>query len=128
MGLIAEFFEKGLAVRTKVLGPAHVERARKQASTFDEDFQTFITQYAWGGIWTRPVLDHKTRSMLTIAMLAALGHSEEFKLHIRATRNTGVSREEVREVLMQTAIYAGVPAASTAFRHARDVYEQMDKE
>jgi 4-carboxymuconolactone decarboxylase len=124
----SELFDRGLEVRTEVLGRAHVERARRGATPFTADFQTFITQYAWGGIWTRPVLDRKTRSMLTIAMLAALGHHEELKLHIRATRNTGVSAEEVKEILMQTAIYAGVPAANTAFQLARAVYEEMEKE
>ena len=128
MGLMAELYEKGLAVRTRILGRAHVERARQNATPLDEDFQTFITQYAWGGIWTRPGLDHRTRSLLTIAMLAALGHHEELKLHIRATRNTGATRDEVKEVLMQVAVYAGVPNANTAFRLARETYDQMDKE
>ncbi len=123
-----ELFDRGLAVRKSVLGEAHVERSRANASPFDRDFQTFITQYAWGGIWTRPGLDRKTRSLLTIAMLAALGHTEELKLHIRATRNTGATRDEVREVLLQVAVYAGVPAANSAFHHARAAYDQMDKE
>ncbi len=123
-----ELFERGLDVRKSVLGTAHVERARANATSFDQDFQTFITQYAWGGVWTRPGLERKTRSLLTIAMLAALGHSEELKLHIRATRNTGATRDEVREVLLQVAVYAGVPAANSAFQHARAAYEQMERE
>lgn len=123
-----ELFERGLDVRKSGLGTAHVERARANATSFDQDFQTFITQYAWGGVWTRPGLERKTRSLLTIAMLAALGHSEELKLHIRATRNTGATRDEVREVLLQVAVYAGVPAANSAFQHARAAYEQMDRE
>jgi 4-carboxymuconolactone decarboxylase len=128
MPLIAELFERGLEIRKAVLGREHVERARQRATTLTEDFQTFITQYAWGDIWTRPGLDRKTRSMLTIALLAALGQEEELKLHLRATRNTGVSRDEVKEILMHTAIYAGVPAANTAFAHARAVFEEMRKE
>lgn len=128
MGLIAKLLEHGMEVRSAVLGRAHVERARSRTAAFTEDFQTFITQYAWGDIWTRPGLDRRTRSMLTIAMLASLGHSEELKLHLRATRNTGVTRDEVKEILLQTAIYAGVPAANTAFNHAAQVFEEMDKE
>jgi 4-carboxymuconolactone decarboxylase len=128
MGVISELFERGLAVRSAVLGRAHVERARQRATKLTGDWQTFITEYAWGGIWTRPGLDRKTRSMLTIALLAALGQEEELKLHLRATVNTGVSRDEVKEVLMHTSVYAGVPAANSAFGHARAVFEEMDKE
>ncbi|MGQ0663169.1 MAG: 4-carboxymuconolactone decarboxylase [Pseudomonadota bacterium] len=128
MTLIPDLFERGIAVRTEVLGRAHVERARKSATPFNEDFQTFITQFAWGAVWSRAGLDRKTRSMLTIAMLAVLGHHEELKHHIRGARNTGVSQDEVKEILLQTAIYAGVPAANAAFRNAREVYDQMDKE
>jgi 3-oxoadipate enol-lactonase/4-carboxymuconolactone decarboxylase len=121
-------YERGLAVRKAVLGAAHVERASQRASELDRDFQAFITREAWGEVWTRPGLARKTRSMLTIAMLAALGHEAELKLHIRATRNTGVSRDEVKEILLQTAVYAGVPAANSAFQHARGVYEEIDRE
>lgn len=128
MTVIPELYERGMAVRTEVLGRAHVERARSSATPFNEDFQTFITQYAWGAVWARPGLDRKTRSMLTIAMLAALGHHEELRLHIRATRNTGVSQDEVKEILLQAAVYAGVPAANSAVRLAREVYDQMEKE
>ncbi len=120
--------ERGLANRTEVLGKAHVERARGKATPLTQDFQDFITRYAWGDVWDRPGLPRKTRSMITIAMLAALGHEEELKLHIRASRNTGVSRDEVKEVLLQAAVYAGVPAANTAFRLAQEVYNEMDKE
>ena len=128
MTVIPKLFERGMAVRTEVLGREHVERMGKRTTPFNADFQSFITQYAWGEIWTRPALDRKTRSMLTIAMLVALGHHEELKLHIRATRNTGVTPDEVKEILLQAAIYAGVPAANTAFNLARDVYDQMEKE
>ena len=128
MTVIPKLFERGMAVRTEVLGREHVERMGKRTTPFNADFQSFITQYAWGEIWTRPTLDRKTRSMLTIAMLVALGHHEELKLHIRATRNTGVTPDEVKEILLQAAIYAGVPAANTAFNLAREVYDQMEKE
>lgn len=124
MTVIPELFARGTAVRTEVLGRAHVERSRQGATPFTEDFQTYITQHAWGAIWARPGLDRKTRSMLTIAMLAALGHHEELKLHVRATRNTGVSPDEVKEILLQVAAYAGVPAANTAFRLAREAYDE----
>jgi 4-carboxymuconolactone decarboxylase len=127
MGMIAELYERGLAVRSAVLGKAHVERARQRATTLTEDWQTFITQFAWGEIWTRPGLDRRTRSMLTIALLTALGQEEELKLHLRATANTGVSRDEVKEVLMHSAVYAGVPRANAAFGHARAVFEEMDR-
>jgi 4-carboxymuconolactone decarboxylase len=127
MGMIAELFERGLAVRSAVLGKAHVERARQRATKLTEDWQNFITQFAWGEIWTRPGLDRRTRSMLTIALLTALGQEEELKLHLRATANTGVTRDEVKEILMHTAIYAGVPKANSAFGHARAVFEEMDK-
>ena len=126
MTKITELFDLGIQVRKEVLGKAHVEGALKSATPFNEDFQTLITQYAWGGIWSRPGLDKKTRSMLTIAILAALGYHEEVKLHIRATRNTGVSQEQVKEILLQVAVYAGVPAANSAFEQARRAYEEME--
>ncbi|MFC5303524.1 4-carboxymuconolactone decarboxylase [Azospirillum picis] len=123
-----DLYDRGLAVRRSVLGDAHVDRSLDRAGAFDRDFQEFITKTAWGQIWTRPGLDVKTRSMLTIAMLAALGRDGELALHIRATRNTGVSRDEVKEILLQAAVYAGVPAANHAMALARAVYEEMDGE
>jgi 3-oxoadipate enol-lactonase/4-carboxymuconolactone decarboxylase len=121
-------YRDGLEVRTAVLGKAHVERATGRMTKFDEEFQDLITRYCWGEIWTRPGLERKTRSMLNLAMLAALGREEEFKLHLRASRNTGVSRDEVKEVLLQVAIYAGVPAANSAFRMAREIFQEIDKD
>jgi 4-carboxymuconolactone decarboxylase len=121
-------YRDGIEVRTAVLGKAHVERATSRMTKFDEEFQDLITRYCWGEIWTRPGLERKTRSMLNLAMLAALGREEEFKLHLRATRNTGVSREEIKEVLLQVAIYAGVPAANSAFRMAREIFQELDSE
>ena len=123
-----DLYDRGMAVRRAVLGDAHVDRSLERATDLDADFQEFITKTAWGQIWTRPGLDIRTRSMLTIGMLAALGKDGELKLHIRATRNTGVTRDEVKEILMQTAIYAGVPAANHAIALARAVYAEMDEE
>lgn len=123
-----DLYDRGMAVRRAVLGDAHVDRSLERATDFDADFQEFITKTAWGQIWTRPGLDIRTRSMLTIGMLAALGKDGELKLHIRATRNTGVTRDEVKEILMQTAIYAGVPAANHAIALARAVYAELDEE
>ena len=123
-----ERYERGMTVRRAVLGEEHVERAQAGTTEFTRDFQELITRYAWGEIWTRPGLDRKTRSLLTIAILAALGRSEELRLHVRATRNTGATRDEVREVLLQVAVYAGVPAGNAAFAHAARVYRELDDE
>jgi 4-carboxymuconolactone decarboxylase len=112
-------FKKGLAIRRKVLGEEHVRRAMATSTEFDRDFQDFITRQAWGSIWTRPGLDHRTRSLITIAILASLGHEHELALHVRATSNTGATEEDIREVLMQVAVYAGVPCANAAFRIAK---------
>ncbi len=114
-------YEAGMAVRRAVLGDAWVDRASAQASAFDRDFQAFITRAAWGQVWTRPGLTRRERSLLTIALLAALGHHDELRLHLRATRNTGASPEEVSEALMHTAVYAGIPAANSAIRIAKEV-------
>jgi 4-carboxymuconolactone decarboxylase len=123
-----ERYERGMEVRRAVLGEEHVERATASATELTRDFQQFITRTAWGDVWTRPGLDRKTRSMLTIAMTAALGRIDELRLHVRASRNTGVTRDEVKEVLMHVAVYAGVPAANTAFHHAAAVYREIDEE
>jgi len=118
-------YEAGLAVRRRVLGDAHVKRSLENATAFDQDFQDLVTRHAWGDIWTRPGLDHRTRSLITIAMLAAGGRHEELNLHIRATRNTGATPDEVKEVLLQVAVYAGMPAANSAFRIAKTAFEEM---
>ena len=107
-------FEQGMKVRREVLGDSYVDRALANQTAFDADFQQFITETAWGSVWARPQLDHRTRHMLTIAMLAALGKENELALHIRATRNTGVTPDDLKEVLLQVAVYAGVPAANSA--------------
>lgn len=111
-------FEEGLRVRREVLGDAHVERAAAGATALDADFQRFITETAWGAVWARPGLDRRTRSLITIAILAALGR-EELALHLRASRNIGVDPREVAEALLHVAVYAGVPAANSAFATAK---------
>ena len=121
-------YEAGLAVRRRVLGDAHVKRSIENATAFDQDFQDLVTRHAWGDIWTRPGLDHRTRSLITIALLAARGSDEELKLHVRATRNTGSTADEVKEVLLQVAVYAGAPAANSAFRIAKAAFEEMATE
>ena len=121
-------YEAGLAVRRLILGEAHVRRSLENATTFDDEFQDLVTRHAWGDVWTRPGLDHRTRSLITIALLAAGGHQQELNLHVRATRNTGVTSDEVKEVLLQVAVYASVPAANSAFRIAKSAFEEMAKE
>ena len=121
-----ERFENGLEVRRAVLGDAHVDRSLARRNEFNEEFQELITRYAWGEIWTRPGLSRHTRSLLTIGLMVALNRSDEFKLHLRAAFNNGVTRDEIREVLLHCAIYAGVPAANSAFHMAEDVFAQME--
>ena len=114
-------FERGLAIRKEVLGDDHVARAQAATSSLDADFQRFITEVAWGGVWARPGLDRRTRHLITLAMLAALDKHEELAMHIAATVRTGVSVDELREVFLQVAIYAGVPSANAAFAAAKRV-------
>jgi 4-carboxymuconolactone decarboxylase len=118
---------KGMKVRRAMLGDAHVDRAETTKTSFASTFQDLITRYAWGEIWSRPELPRKTRSMLTIAMMVALNRTDELRLHLRAAANAGVSRKEIQEVLLQTAIYCGVPAANTAFHIAEEVFKETDK-
>jgi 4-carboxymuconolactone decarboxylase len=121
-------YEAGMKVRRAVLGDAHVDRSLANRTEVTEEFQNFITRYAWGEIWTRDGLPRHTRSLLTIAMMVALNRSEELALHLRAARNNGVTREQVKEVLLQTAIYCGVPAANSAFHLADKVFKEQDQE
>lgn len=116
-------FERGMQVRREVLGDEHVARAQARQTPFDAGFQRFITEVAWGTLWARPDLDRRTRSLVTIAILAALGRQEELALHLRASRNTGVEEHEIAEVLLHVAVYAGVPAANTAFALAKTELE-----
>lgn len=120
-----ERFENGLEVRRAVLGDAHVDRSLARRNEFNEEFQALITRYAWGEIWTRPGLSRHTRSLLTIGLMVALNRSDEFKLHLRAAFNNGVTRDEIREVLLHCAIYAGVPAANHAFKVAAPILEEL---
>ena len=121
-------YEKGMKVRRQVLGEAHVDRSWDKATDFDRDFQRLITETAWGSIWARPGLDLKTRHMITVAILAALGREHELTLHINATPNTGITADEMREVLLHVAGYAGIPAANTAFAIAKKLYMEGDAE
>lgn len=123
-----ELYRAGMKVRRAVLGDKHVDAAEARKTDFDRDFQRFITEGAWGSIWTRPGLDRPTRSLLTICMLACLGHHNELAMHIRATRNTGATRDQVMETLMQVAVYGGVPAANAAIAIAKRTYAEMDEE
>ena len=118
----------GMAVRRAVLGEAHVDRAEAAKTGFDAPFQDLITEGAWGSVWAREGLSRRDRSLITLALLAALGHWDEVAMHVRATANTGASPEEVREALMHVAVYAGVPAANHAFRVVRDTYAEMGVE
>jgi 4-carboxymuconolactone decarboxylase len=120
-----ETYETGMRVRRAVLGDAHVDRSEAAKDTFTTDFQRFITETAWGSVWSRPGLDRRTRSMLTIAVLAALGRYDELRLHVRATKQTGVTQAEVAEILMHTA---GIPAANSAFHHAREAYAELARD
>ncbi len=119
-----ERYAEGLEVRRAVLGDAHVDRSLRNVNPFNEEFQDLITRHAWGTIWTRPGLPRHTRSLLTIAMMIALNRSEEFKLHIRSAANSGVSVDEIKEVILQAAIYCGVPAANSAFHMAQEVLRE----
>jgi 4-carboxymuconolactone decarboxylase len=119
-------FERGMKTRREVLGDEHVERASEHTTELDADFQRWITEMAWGGVWSRPGLDRRTRSLVTIAILAALGR-DELELHLRAARNTGVTREEIAEALMHVGVYAGVPAAHAAFSMAKRILAESDQ-
>ncbi len=116
-------YQRGMEVRRAVLGDAHVDRAEAGRSALTGDFQDYLTRCAWGEVWTRPGLDRRTRSCITVAMLVALNHAEELTMHLRGALNNGVTVDELKEVLLQTAVYCGVPAANTAFRIAREVLE-----
>ena len=122
----AATYDGGLTVRREVLGDEHVDRSLAAATDLTRDFQDFITTYAWGGIWTRPGLDRRSRSMVTLTALVGGGHHEELALHLRAARSNGLSWDEIKEVLLQTAVYCGVPAANTAFRIAQQVRDEED--
>jgi 4-carboxymuconolactone decarboxylase len=122
----SERFDQGMATRRAVLGDAHVDRAESNKTAFDEPFQTLITEAAWGHVWSRPGWTKRERSIVTIALLAALGHHEEVAMHVRATENTGATPEDLREAMLHVAVYAGVPAANTAIRIIKNTLGKMD--
>ena len=122
-----ERFETGMKIRREVLGDAHVDAAIAKRNAFSQEFQDLITRYAWGEIWTRPNLPRQTRSLITVAMLTALNREEELRLHLRAALRNGVTQEEIRETLLQSAIYCGVPAANSAFRIAQEIFSEKLK-
>jgi 4-carboxymuconolactone decarboxylase len=121
-------YDDGMEVRREVLGPEHVERATARATDLTREFQELITEYAWGTIWTRPGLDRRSRSLITLTALVARGHHEELALHLRAALRNGLTVDEIKETLLQTAIYCGVPDANTAFRIAQDVLAEEDSD
>jgi 4-carboxymuconolactone decarboxylase len=123
-----ERYEAGMQVRRAVLGGAHVDRSLATRTSVTEAFQDLITRYAWGEIWTREGLPRHTRSLLTIAMMVALNRGEELALHLRSAKNNGVTRDEIKEVLLQTAIYCGVPAANSAFHLADSIFREEDRQ
>lgn len=120
-------YERGMSVRREVLGDEHVDRAIAATADLDQDFQRWITETAWAGVWSRPGLDYRTRSLITISILAALGHPE-LELHVRAARNTGATPEEIAEALLHVGVYAGVPAANTAFQITKQIYGGEDSD
>ena len=123
----AKRYEQGMKVRRAVLGDEYVDRAVAGTNDFNREFQNYITRNAWGEIWTRPGLPRHTRSLLTLAMMIALNREAEFRMHVRAAFNNGVTREEIREVLLQSAVYCGVPAANSAFHAAAEVFREIDR-
>jgi len=120
-----ERYAKGMEVRRAVLGDEHVNRSLQNTSDFNREFQEMLTRYAWGEIWTRPGLPRHTRSLIVIATLVALNRPEELRMHIRAAFNNGVTRDDIKEVLLQSAVYCGVPAANSAFHAAEEVFAEM---
>lgn len=118
-------FDKGLKTRREVLGPEYVDASIKSADDFNLPMQELVTEYCWDAIWNRPGLDRRTRSIINLSMLTALNRPHELKLHVRGAINNGLSKEEIREVFLQTAIYCGVPAAIDSFRNAREVFKEM---
>jgi 4-carboxymuconolactone decarboxylase len=122
-----ERFETGMKIRREVLGDAHVDAAIAKRNAFSEAFQDLITRYAWGEIWARPGLPRQTRSLITVAMLVALNREEELRMHLRGALRNGATQEEIRETLLQSAIYCGVPAANSAFRMAQEIFSENPK-
>jgi 4-carboxymuconolactone decarboxylase len=126
--MTSQRFERGMKVRRAVLGDAYVEKALAAADAFNAPMQDLVTEYCWGEIWNRPGLDRKTRSIINLAMLTALNRPHEIKAHLRGALNNGLSKEEIAEVFLQTAVYCGVPAAIDSFRIARELFKEMEAE
>jgi len=125
---VTDSYERGMSVRREVLGDEHVDGAIERTTDFTADFQELITRYAWGEIWSRPVLDRRTRSLITLATLVALGREEELAMHVRAALRVGLTPDEIKEVLLHSAIYCGVPAANGAFAVAQRVFDEVELE
>lgn len=123
-----EIYDRGMKVRRAVLGDRHVDRATAGITDLNRDFQDLITRYAWGEIWSRPGLDRKTRSCMVLSAMIALGHWDEFRMHVRAAFNNGLTEEELREVILQAAVYCGVPAANHAFKESAEVIAERSSE
>ena len=121
-------YDDGMAVRREVLGDSYVEQANAKTTDFTRDFQQVVTEFAWGTVWTRPGLDRRSRSMVTLTALIALGHHDELALHLRGALRNGLTREEIKEVLLQAAVYCGVPAANAAFRIAQRVFNELEQQ
>ena len=121
----AERFDRGMVVRREVLSDAHVDRANAASTDFTADFQDFITRTAWGDIWSRPGLDRRSRSIAVLTAMIALGHHDEFAMHVRAARRNGLTVDEIKEVILQAGVYCGVPSANTAFKLAQRVLEEL---
>jgi len=119
-------YQQGMSIRRRVLGDAHVDRAQNNRNEFNDEFQDLITRYAWGEIWSRPDLPQKTRSLVTVAVMVALNRGDELAMHLRAAFRNGITRAEIKEVLLQTAIYCGVPAANSAFHIAEQVLAEAE--
>lgn len=124
-GPLQDPYDAGMTVRREVLGDAHVDRAEARKTPFTEDFQALITRYAWGSVWTRPGLDRRTRSVAVLTAMIALGHWEEFAMHVRAARRNGLTEAEIAEVILQAGIYCGVPAANHGFAVAEQVLDEL---
>jgi len=122
-----ERFAKGLEVRRAVLGEKHVNASLEKSNSFTAEFQDLVTRYAWGEMWTRQGLPRHTRSLVTLAMLIALNRSDEFRLHLRGALNNGATRDQIKELLLQAAVYCGVPAANSAFRAAEEIFTEQDR-
>jgi 4-carboxymuconolactone decarboxylase len=124
---MTDTYDRGMAVRREVLGDEHVDHALARRTEFTADFQDLITRHAWGEIWTRPGLDRRTRSCITLTALVAGGHQHELAMHVRAALRNGLTRDEIKEVLLQSAVYCGVPAANSAFAIAQEVLAEEDR-